>query len=124
MSPFATTLAPWQVAQLWADFEDAYAGRCSYGSDTFECYAYRVLPNDPSFNRAVANGASDVGDGIFAVAIRDNAKLARDALVSVARAFEGRRECKVFVIGNPLDVFATDNGFTHRVPVRVQKCTP
>lgn len=117
MTPFATTLAPWQVAQLWADFEDAYAGRCSYGSDTFECYAYRLLPYDPLLASALARTRTP-GDE---ETIRDNAKLARDALVSVARAFEEHRECKVFVQGANLDVFVTGPGFTHRVPVRVQK---
>ncbi len=121
MTPFATTLTPWQVAQLWADLEDAYEGRCSYGSDTFECYAYRVLPNDPTFNAAMIGGISDAGDGIYATALRDNAKMARDALVSVARAFEERRECIVLINEARPDRFATWAGFTHRVQVQVKK---
>lgn len=116
MTPFATTLSPWQVAQLWADLEDAYVGCASHGNTT-EVYAYRLLPYDPSLAAALTRTRTPDDEGC----IRDNAILARDALVSVARAFEERRDCKVFVIGTPLDVFAADNGFTHRVPVRVQK---
>ena len=119
MTPFATTLAPWQVAQLWADLEDAYEGCASHG-DTTEVYAYRLLPYDPMLNAAMGLRTPPT-DGMYADALRDGAIMARDALVSVARAFEKRRECKVFVIGTPLDAFAADNGFTHRVPVRVQK---
>ena len=116
MKPFATTLAPWQVARLWADLEDAYQGRASHG-DTAEVYAYRMLPYDPTFASALTRTRTTSDEE----AIRDNAKLARDALVSVARAFEEHRECKVFVQGANLDVFVTGPGFTHRVPVRVQK---
>lgn len=117
MTPFATTLAPWQVAQLWADLEDAYHGRASHG-DTAEVYAYRLLPYDPSLAAALTR-TRHAGDE---ECIRDNAGLARDALVAVGRAFETRRNVKLEIDGYwTLGAYAAAPGFTHRVHVQVKK---
>lgn len=118
MTPFATTLSPWQVARLWADLEDAYHGKASHG-DTAEVYAYRLLPLDPIF---VSASQLLNPEGDYAESLRDNAGLARDALVAVGRAFESRRSVKLDIDGYwTLEAYAVAPGFTHRVHVRVQR---
>ncbi|MFI5297359.1 MAG: hypothetical protein ACHREM_04615 [Polyangiales bacterium] len=37
-----------QTLGIWSELDDAYYGKHSYGGDTVELYAYRLMPNDPS----------------------------------------------------------------------------
>ena len=112
LSPFATTLAPWQAVALWATLEDALAGRASRGHTT-EVYAYTLVPLDPSVVEGILRGEEPQ---------YEDAGIARDALASIVEAFERARAC-VVVIGRLPDTWGgMSMGFLHRVKVEVRPC--
>ena len=121
LTPFATTISPWQACALWATLEDALAGRASHGH-TAEVYAYTLLPWDPSVVEGIRRGADSAGT-IFEEPQHIAAGMARDALVSVAEAFARARECVVVIEGRLPDTWGgTSMGFLHRVKVEVRPC--
>ena len=39
----------YQAVGIWDELREAMEGKNHFGSDTAEIYAYRLMPNDPSF---------------------------------------------------------------------------
>ena len=110
MTPFATTLAPWQACDVWSSLEDALQGRASHGHEA-EIYAYRLLPSLPTAESATHNrafGATETGRR----AMDEAARLAFAELRTLVEAFAEARE--VVCVIDPYEPFL------HRVKVRVE----
>ncbi len=110
-----------QAFDVWADLEDALAGRHAFGGDTAEVYGYRLRAELPT--RYAFDHLSDLPEWCKAEVERADREAAAD-LRELAARFEERRSCRVFVVRGRTDlgrpIAEWDEPLTHRVHLRVE----
>lgn len=103
-----------QALSIWSELWQAYYGDNSYGYDTAEIYAYRLMPYSPTYQM------SNRCDESFK---EQNEQVERDAAFSmrnIAYHFAKEMDCIVIIDGDDVDTWRFKNPlFSHRCHVKV-----
>jgi hypothetical protein len=102
-----------QALSIWSELWQAYYGDNSYGSDTAEIYAYRVMPYSPALLMAKDSQ----------IAIEEGHELARLSACSMRNLvwqFCKEADCKCLIDGEDCDTWLAHNPeFDYRCHVKV-----
>lgn len=119
-----------QVLGVWSELEAAFYDKSTYGGNTTEIYAYRLMPQSPLAQafiekspRAVADGRFEGMAGEAAVKMLRNA--ARSLRAIILHFEETHQKCVVVLDAGggevPAAAWLSDNYFTHRIHLKVAR---
>jgi hypothetical protein len=101
-----------QALSIWSELWQAYYGDNSYGSDTAEIYAYRLMPYSPIFNLK-GDTFQESNDELRINAV--------NSLVALCKKFAQENECVIEIDKCPLDKWVSMIGreFDYRCHIKV-----
>lgn len=103
-----------QFLDVWVELEKALHGENSFGGDTAEIYAYRLMPHSPSFAHANPTG-------MVLETKQEIQREAAEALAAIAKEFEQRYSVEILIDEETVDDWVEFHAesFGHRCLVQV-----
>ena len=102
-----------QALSIWSELWQAYYSDNSYGSDTAEIYAYRLMAHNPSLHMPESSQS-------YKVASHEAAELAAQSMRNIVFMFCKEADCKCVIDGEDCDTWLAHNPeFDHRCHVYV-----